>query len=148
MVIRYFLALTLLVISFPVISKVDTPKGVDTIRKVRRSYQTRIDLSIEVPQYPQYYLWKVRGKVGDVMLYKESVPLYRYDENIRGLREISRIKVGTAIEIDAVFAYNGRMYYRIPVEPTEKNNAKFGWLDGLFIERDSKRGYKPKKKSR
>ena len=104
--------------------------------KVRKSYNEKISVAYEIPQYPQYYKWIVDDSLDGKRMYEGNIPVFVWDEERNRLRRVQSIPVGTEIKIGGkVAVFLQRHFYSIPIEDPSNPNNKIGWIDGFVIKR-------------
>lgn len=133
---KIVLSLLLLVSGEASFSQVKKAEGLELINKLKRSYNTRIDLGIDVPLYPEYYHWKITGKVGDHEYYSASVPLFSYNDVSEEMFVIDQVAVGSSISLTQMMVYHQKIFYFYPLETKNKDGFSFGWVEGSYIACD------------
>ncbi|MBF0441174.1 MAG: hypothetical protein HQK54_04655 [Oligoflexales bacterium] len=116
---------------------------IDAILKLKRTYQNRIDVSTEIPRYPEYYSWKIKGDVYGEKVFESNVPIYRYDEIMKEMIPVGSVQIGTEVELNISMVYHSRNFYHYLLPNEGKDSIKDGWIDGIFISRDNEKSWSP-----
>ena len=126
----------------------DLPKTRQEVWQIINTYQKRLNPGTEIPQWSNYFTWKISGKIGTVQIYPESVPVYAFEIFSRTIYETGMIKIGTEIKLDKFINTKGRIYYNVPdqgvtLNPGVELKKVTGMLfvEGMFVERDDKNSF-------
>ena len=133
---KIFLLVFLLADSGAIFCQVKKAEGLELISKLKRSYNRRIDLGVDVPLYPEYYQWIITGKVGDQQYYSGNVPLYYYNDVSEEMFVIDQVAVGSSIELTHMMVYHQKIFYFYPLETKNKDGFSYGWIEGSYIACD------------
>ena len=124
---------TLTLVSGIVAAQVAVPNDPEVRYKLRKSHNKRISLAFEIPQYPQYFRWSVDDFLDGRKVYGGAVPVYVWDEEKAGIRQVKTVPAGTELKIEEVAVFLQRHFYSIPLQGIP--GYEKGWVDGLVIKR-------------
>ena len=126
----------------------ESPKGRRAVWQAIRHYHKFFNPGMDIPRFPEYSTWVISGENSGILVYKDKVPVYVFDNLSSQYWVGGFIKVGTKVTLDKVMPRGGHLYYGVSKDAVSLLADRFKgpfWVDGNYIKRDPKNSFKPPK---